>query len=338
MIIQQPFTFAPLADAIIDYYSELRQAVRPLYSMDEDMRPIYSNEADLYYNQSEEDAEMKAFLFRHEIFLPLKKLANRMHQNINFDVATLELPNEYRMSPAEVGSVLKSTFARCRNLILESVSCKSSDYEPLKKGILGADEDALSTITMDMTDYYKRISLADKVYHELIGRGVKPLYSDMVITALYRPASEVIMSDFGDFAAMKESAMSIVVDIWNNTDRFSTLEMEIVERTIKSDIFGPFREECAVHYQKTNDSRPPKPGKLIAQVNQTTISDSADVISGIQNLANHLGIGSDKAQKIVDSKILQRAGVSYKIGRTNFFNKKKLHEFLAANPESLQNI
>ena len=77
---------------------------------------------------------------------------------------------------------------------------------------------------------------------------------------------------------------------------------------------------------------------ILSRPSKKKAAEAAIVISGIQNLANHLGIGSDKAQKIVDSKILQRAGVSYKIGRTNFFNKKKLHEFLAANPESLQII
>ena len=46
----------------------------------------------------------------------------------------------------------------------------------------------------------------------------------------------------------------------------------------------------------------------------------------------------DKAQDIVASKILLKAGVAYRVGKTNQFDRKKLDAFKTANPEALANV
>ena len=332
-----PDTFR-LATLIKDYYSELHKVATPKYTMDPDIRKIYSTNTDLYYNRCDDDADIKAFFFRHEIYLPIIKLKARMDRNFDQYIDCSILPNEFRLSHSEAATLLGDTFVRCRNLILASIPCASADYEHLRDGILNADVNALAAVSIDMTTYYKRLELANQVYHEL-DVDICPPYPDIVITALYRPAADSIQAiETDDFYYMKETAMAIVVGMWANVDRFSSGEMELVEKTIKSDIFGPFREDCAVHYQKLYGSRPPRPGKTIKPAARTTDDNSADVISGIKAFSEYLGIGTEKAQKVVSSKILQKAGVSYRIGKTNFFNKKKLDDYLAANPQALSNI
>jgi hypothetical protein len=58
----------------------------------------------------------------------------------------------------------------------------------------------------------------------------------------------------------------------------------------------------------------------------------------MEALRKYLRCGPDKIQDIVASKILQKAGVSYRVGRTNQFSRKKLDAFLAANPTALADV
>lgn len=331
-------TLAPLGEAITDYYFSLRQAATPLIKMDPDIRLIYSTNTDLYYNHDESDANMKRFYFQHEIYQPLQEVLSRMDRNVVFDPEALTLTNEYRMSPADVATLLKKHFVRGRGLILDSISCPSADYENLLHGIMDADDTALAGVSKDMTKEYMMLGYAQKVYLDLRGK-IQPLHPDMVLTAIYRP-SKPLRQEYSimDFDTMKSISMEGVLDVWANSDRYSTVELEIVDDILRSDIFRPFREDCAVHFKRQYGSRPSRPGMAVRPATSSPNNNSEDVISGIKELSAYLKIGTEKAQKMVDSKILQKAGVSYKLGKTNFFNKKKLDEFLAAHPQAFSDI
>lgn len=57
------------------------------------------------------------------------------------------------------------------------------------------------------------------------------------------------------------------------------------------------------------------------------------VIGGVRELAKYLGIGVTKAQEIVNSKVLEKEGVSYCIGRKWLFNKEKLDALVREKPD-----
>ena len=126
-----------------------------------------------------------------------------------------------------------------------------------------------------------------------------------------------------------------MVEFWSRREVYSTSEIEIIEGIIKSDIFKGFREDCAVEYNRIYGRRPDRPRKT---VRTSTSVGSGDVIVGMDALRKYLGCSPNKVQDIVDSKILQKAGVAYRVGRTNQFNRKKLDAFLAANPTALAEV
>lgn len=60
-----------------------------------------------------------------------------------------------------------------------------------------------------------------------------------------------------------------------------------------------------------------------------------EVIKGVKGLALHLKIGITKAQEILNSKILQKNGVAYRVGRSWNINAQKLDELLSRNSDLL---
>lgn len=61
------------------------------------------------------------------------------------------------------------------------------------------------------------------------------------------------------------------------------------------------------------------------------------IISGIRELARVLGVGTNKAQAIVNSKILEKDGIQWNAG-TWKFNKQKLLKFIEENPTAFSKI
>lgn len=56
------------------------------------------------------------------------------------------------------------------------------------------------------------------------------------------------------------------------------------------------------------------------------------IIKGVNGLAQHLGIGTTKAQEVLNSGILQRKGVAYRSGNAWRINAEKLDNLLADEP------
>lgn len=326
----------PAVMAIQNYYSELHVAATATMMMDEDMRSLYSD-FDLYYNNSDEDAEMKSFYFFHEILAPLQRTFILLQKNAGIYLSAANLPKEYRLSSSEAAALLKTKFIRCRGLILDSIHCPSSDFDNVKKGIMEANGEALQKVSQDLTKDFMGLEFAHRVSQRLSN------YSDDVIAAVYRPGCEIPMPVcYGNelpFEEARETAKRGIVDFWKNADIYSTSEIEIVEEIIKSDIFKPFREDCAVLFQRETGQRPMRPYRK--QVSPATITNSTqhkDVLSGVREFADYLPAGLTKAQEILNSGILQEAGISYRVGNKHIINREKLDEFRKNNPNAFANL
>ena len=310
------------------YYERLRTAATPSVMMFPDYRKYVSEKEDLYHDGDEDE---QSFYFYHELYQPLLKTLAVMWGNVGIEVDPSTLPSDFRISTSEAVEILESTFPIKRELILVSISCPLSDFNHLKPGILEANEFELSQVKTDLSDHFKRLKLAGVLCDNYAGHP----YED-ILTAFYRGRKHrsVPVADDASFEEMRTNAKEKVVEFWSRRAVYSTSEIEIIEGIIKSDIFKGFREDCAVEYNRRYGRRPDRPRKSA----QTLPSAVGDVLVGIEALRKYLHCGPNKAQDIVDSKILQKAGVAYRVGRTNQFDRKKLDAFLAANPTALANV
>ena len=316
------------AASIQAYYDKLKKAATPVITMDSDFRAFIAQ--DDFYHDGEDD--MRAYYFRHELFQPLLRALEAIWNNVGLEVDPSTLPPTIRISTGEAVDILKSFFPIKREMILSSINCPRVDFDLLKPGILEADESVLSQVNTDLSDHFKRLKLAGLLCGELHGHS----YDD-VLTALYREKIDrsVPNVDMKSFDEMRNSAKELVVDFWGEKEIFSASEVQLIEGIIKSDIFRGFREDCAVEYNRRYGQRPDRPRKA---TQTTPAAGNNEVLIGVRELAKYLHCGGDKALDIVASKILQKAGVAYRVGKTNQFDRKKLDAFNAAHPEALANV
>ena len=315
--------------AIQAYYDRLKDTATPTVMMESDFRKYVSEKED-FYHDGEED--MRSFYFYHELYRPLLEILAVMKGNVDLEIDPSTLPSDFRISTSEAVEVLTSTFPIKRELILASISCPLSDFNHLKPGILEANESELSQVKADLSDHFKRLKLAAIICGEVHGHT-----NDDVLTALYRGKIRRSIPNTAEasFEEMRNTAKGIVVDFWREKAVYSTSEIEIIEGIIKSDIFRGFREDCAVEYKRKYGQRPERRPTVVVKENTKVVGDT---IIGVRGLATYLRCGGDKAQNIVSCGVLQKAGVSFKVGRTNQFDKKKLDAFLSAHPQALAKI
>lgn len=311
------------------YYDRLRTAATPTVMMFPDYRKYVSEKDDFYHDGDEDE---RSFYFYHELYQPLIKTLAVIWGNVGLEVDPSTLPSDFRISTSEAVEILTSTFPIKRELILVSISCPLSDFNHLKPGILEANETELSQVKTDLSDHFKYLKLAGMLCDEYAGHP----YED-ILTAFYRGRkhSSVPVADEASFEEMRNIAKEKVVEFWSGRAIYSTSEIEIIEGIIKSDIFKGFREDCAVEYNRRFGRRPDRPRKTVQTIPSAV---GGEVLVGIEALRKYLHCGPNKAQDIVDSKILQKAGVAYRVGRTNQFDRKKLDAFLAANPTALAEV
>lgn len=316
------------AAAIQAYYDKLTQAATPAISMDSDFRAFIAK--DDFYHDGEDD--MRAYYFKHELFQPLLRAMEAIWNNVGLEVDPSTLPSTIRISTGEAADILKSLFPIKREMILSTISCPRNDFDHLKPGILDANESELSLVITDLSEHFKRLKLAELLCGELHGHT-----NDDVLTALYREriVKSVPTANMKSFEEMRNMAKELVVDFWGEKEIFSASEVQLIEGIIKSDIFRGFREDCAVEYNRRYGQRPERPRKA---TQTTPVAGNNDVLIGVRELAKYLHCGGDKALDIVASKILQKAGVAYRVGKTNQFDRKKLDAFNAAHPEALANV
>ena len=93
--------------------------------------------------------------------------------------------------------------------------------------------------------------------------------------------------------------------------------------------FGSYFTDA--HSQKTDEQETTADNRLNTEKRDTEIEDA--IIKGVEGLAVFLGCGKTKAQEILNSNVLQKAGVAYRMGKGWRFNKGKLSSFMKDNPE-----
>ena len=311
------------------YYERLRATATPSLMMDLDYRKYVSEKED-FYHDGEED--MRSFYFYHELYRPLLETLMVMWGNTGLDIDPSTLPSDLRISTSEAVGILASTFPIKRELVLSLISCPLSDFNHLKPGVLYANEAELSQVQTDLSNHFKRLKLAELLCGELHGHT-----NDDILVALYRGKIRRSAPTTGkvSFEEMKTTAKEMVVTFWSEKEIYSTAEIGIIEDIIKSDIFRGFREDCAVEYNRRYGQRPDRPRKT-AQSSASAID--SEVLVGVRALSKYLNCGPDKAMDIVASKILQKAGVAFRVGRTNQFDKVKLDAFRSANPTALEKV
>lgn len=76
------------------------------------------------------------------------------------------------------------------------------------------------------------------------------------------------------------------------------------------------------------------------EVLDTTKTDNAKdtnvIIKGVNGLARFLGCGTNKAQEILNSGILQKNGIAYRTGKGWRYKKNELSEFIKKNPNAFR--
>lgn len=95
------------------------------------------------------------------------------------------------------------------------------------------------------------------------------------------------------------------------------------------DRFGSYYTNA--HPKKTDEQETTADNRLNTEKRDTEIEDA--IIKGVEGLAVFLGCGKTKAQEILNSNVLQKAGVAYRMGKGWRFNKGKLSSFMKDNPE-----
>ena len=93
--------------------------------------------------------------------------------------------------------------------------------------------------------------------------------------------------------------------------------------------FGSYFTDA--HSQKMDEQETTADNRLNTEKRDNEIEDA--IIKGVEGLAVFLGCGKTKAQEILNSNVLQKAGVAYRMGKGWRFNKGKLSSFMKDNPE-----
>lgn len=66
------------------------------------------------------------------------------------------------------------------------------------------------------------------------------------------------------------------------------------------------------------------------------VEEQKEVVHGVKGLADHLGIGTTKAQAILNTRILERHGIASMVGNRWVINTKKLDDALEKTPDLLK--
>lgn len=83
--------------------------------------------------------------------------------------------------------------------------------------------------------------------------------------------------------------------------------------------------------QKTDEQETTTDNQQNTEKEDAEIDDA--IIKGVEGLAAALGCGKTKAQEILNSNVLQEAGIAYRMGKGWRLNKEELSAFIKDNPE-----
>ena len=81
-----------------------------------------------------------------------------------------------------------------------------------------------------------------------------------------------------------------------------------------------------------------KPVANVVPISEVPLLKTDKIVKGVKGLAEYLGVGTTKAQEILNSGLLKTNAVAYRNGRGWCINTEKLDELLVDNPEIFRGI
>lgn len=157
--------------------------------------------------------------------------------------------------------------------------------------------------------YHKATEIADETYDIIDQNTVEALKRDFPTNRTPEIKAEIELGQF-------------VVDM-HNIQRFHQTKLLSFLRQLLSD-------EQGIPPTETN--------KIKSDAQKGTESTGKQVIKGVKGLATYMGIGTTKAQEILNSGILQEQGIAYRSGKAWRLNAEKLEKLLSAHPAIFRGI
>lgn len=199
---------------------------------------------------------------------------------------------------------------------------RNDDKQPCYNGV-GIEESEIA---------YQRV--LDKLYNDAIDELLSTsVDKDLIIKRLddvqeyqsyfYYPTREEIQNRRDEEKQSKSESLKQETDYLEFMMKCIDLQRYYLDR------FGSYYTNA--HPKKTDEQETTADNRLNTEKRDAEIEDA--IIKGVEGLAVFLGCGKTKAQEILNSNVLQKAGVAYRMGKGWRFNKGKLSSFMKDNPE-----
>ena len=148
-----------------------------------------------------------------------------------------------------------------------------------------------------------------------------------VQSCFYCPSKEEIQSRRDEEKQSKSESLKKETDYLEFMSRCIELQRYYMSR------FSEYYPDA--HLQETVEPEP----TISTNKHSTEMRDAEKedaIIKGVEGLAKFLGCGKTKAQDIINSGKLQKAGIAYRPGKGWRFNREKLDAFIKENPTAFR--
>ena len=199
---------------------------------------------------------------------------------------------------------------------------RNDDRQPYYNGV-GIEESEIA---------YQRV--LDKLYNDAIDELLSiSVDKDLIIKRLddvqecqsyfYYPTREEIQGRRDEEKQSKSESLKQETDYLEFMMKCIDLQRYYLDR------FGSYFTNAQP--QKTDEQETTTDNQQNTAKSDAEIEDA--IIKGVEGLAVALGCGKTKAQEILNSNVLQEAGIAYRMGKGWRLNKEELSAFIKDNPE-----
>ena len=216
---------------------------------------------------------------------------------------------------------------------------------------------------MKRSDWYDKVPFEQRKYNDILVQEteqsyynkIASLYSSAVVSLINVPIEKYkIIESLVDDATKCQNKFEMA-DEKSSNYLLSSLNYDYQQtrlRSLKDDynylcfvrectkiqisFLNKFKEIVSLYNTekpKQTENKPVESEPVKKEVKVET--NTEEVIKGVKGLALHLKIGITKAQEILNSKILQKNGVAYRVGRNWNINAQKLDELLSNDSDLL---
>ena len=205
---------------------------------------------------------------------------------------------------------------------------------------------------MRRSDWYNEVSFQERKYNDIKVQQTELSYS-YKIAPLYNAA---VLSLINVPKEKYEIIQKLIEEVVECQENFEVPSEELLETLmqdykqsdckicgLKEDYdYLWFVRNCMMtqkyYLEKFRNKFPQQKNKIEIEETDCFKTEShteQEPIKGVKGLASYLNIGTTKAQEILNSKILQKHGIAYRVGKAWNIKPHKLDEFLSNNPNIL---